>query len=115
MTRHARSRDSDGGKNQGRGWHLCLFVAGRDAASAQVQDKLERICREYLDGGYRLEVVDIKQDPARADAFDIIVTPTVVRYGPPPERRVIGDLSLTGRVLSGLGFPARSTNPVQDP
>jgi len=34
----------------------------------------------------------------------ILATPTLVKKGPEPERRMIGDMSNRARVLAGLGL-----------
>jgi circadian clock protein KaiB len=63
---------------------------------------LERICREHLPGRCSLEIVDLREDPARAEQDQILAVPTLVRHRPAPRRKVIGDLSLIDRVLAGL-------------
>ena len=40
-----------------------------------------------------IEIVDVVEDPARAEEEGIMATPTLVRTGPAPTLRVIGDLS----------------------
>lgn len=81
---------------------LTLYVAGGSAASARARAAIERLCRELLDGRYRLEVVDVVRDPEAAEAARIVATPTLVREAPPPVRRIVGDLSDHARVLANL-------------
>jgi circadian clock protein KaiB len=50
-------------------------------------------------------VIDIYQHPEQAMPEQIVVTPTLVKEFPLPLRRMIGDLSDTERVLTGLGIP----------
>ena len=87
-------------------WELRLFVAGSDLASRRVHEALETLCQKHLAGRHRIVLVDIFQDPEQAEAYDIVAVPTLLRQTPPPWRRVIGDLSQTGKVLLGLGMPA---------
>ncbi|TPG49292.1 circadian clock protein KaiB [Roseomonas nepalensis] len=83
-------------------YRLRLFVAGSTVRSRQAIENLKRICREQLDGDVDLEVVDIYQQPALAERYQIIAAPTLVKLLPLPIRRIIGDLSETERVLRGL-------------
>jgi len=91
-------------------WELVLFVAGEDGAALKAQAKLRSICDKHLSGPYVIDVVDILKDPELADAADIVATPTLIRRQPKPARRIIGDLSITEKVLSGLGLPPQATN-----
>jgi circadian clock protein KaiB len=56
----------------------------------------------------KLEVVDLLQEPDRALADGIMVTPTLVRLSPGPEVRILGFLSDLTRVRSALGLSAQS-------
>jgi hypothetical protein len=51
---------------------------------------------------FYLEVVDIDDDPERALAWHILVTPTVVWEDQPFERRLIGDLSAERELMAFL-------------
>jgi circadian clock protein KaiB len=84
------------------GWQLVLYVAGQTPRSVAAIDNLKRICAEHLDGRYRVEVVDLLDQPNRAQADDVFAIPTLVRRLPPPLRRIIGDLSATEKVLVGM-------------
>ena len=46
-----------------------------------------------------LEVVDVLEDPARAESDGILATPMLVRWSPAPVRRVTGDISGVASVL----------------
>lgn len=92
-------------------WELRLYVAGRTPKSVTAFANLERICRQYLGGRYRIEVVDLTQTPQLAAGDQIIAVPTVMRMLPLPVRRIIGDLSNTERVLIGLGLPDLTASP----
>lgn len=88
-------------------WELTLFVAGKTDVTRRARIHLEEICRKYLADHCLIEVIDILEDPQQADLFDIIATPTLVRRQPQPMRKIIGDLSLTDKVLMGLGLSPR--------
>jgi circadian clock protein KaiB len=101
----ARKSTAGPGPPVGR-WRLKLFIAGYTGKSVIAIANLKRICAEQLPGGCDVEVIDLLADPAQAKAHEIVALPTLVRVGPGPARhRVLGDLSNTQRVLSGLALP----------
>jgi len=83
-------------------WELRLYVAGQTAKSITAFVNLKKICEEHLAGKYRIEVIDLLQNPQLAKGDQIMAIPTLVRKLPEPIRRIIGDLSNTERVLVGL-------------
>jgi circadian clock protein KaiB len=85
-------------------WELRLYVAGRTAKAVAALENLERICDEHLEGQYRIEVVDLLQNPTLARGDQILAVPTLVRKLPKPVKKIIGDLSNTERVLVGLNL-----------
>jgi circadian clock protein KaiB len=84
-----------------------LYVAGQTERSQAAEANLRALCESRLSGGYELEVVDATEQPALAEEQRILATPTVVRLAPPPQRRVIGDLSDHQRAAYALGLPER--------
>lgn len=83
---------------------LRLFVAGFTPRSQATIDTLRQLCEARFDGNFQLEVIDIYQQPELARQQQIIATPTLVKYLPAPKKIMVGDLSHTERVLSGLGL-----------
>jgi circadian clock protein KaiB len=83
-------------------WSLRLYVAGQSPKSLRAFMNLKQLCEEHLAGRYEIEVIDLVEHPALAQADDILAIPTLVRRLPAPLRRIIGDLSNTERVLVGL-------------
>jgi circadian clock protein KaiB len=63
---------------------------------------LKKICEEYLEGRYELEVIDLYQNPRLAKDEQIIAAPTLIKKLPLPIRRIIGDMSNKEKVLLGL-------------
>lgn len=91
---------------------LRLFVTGSTPRSTRAIANMRRICEENLGGRYELDVIDVYQDPEATREFQIIATPTLVKILPEPLRKIIGDLSDTERVVSGLHlFPLESERP----
>lgn len=95
---HPASIDS----RQGKVWEFRLYVAGQTPRSVAAAENLENLCRQYLQGKYTIDVVDLIDHPERARTDQIVAIPTLVRKLPEPVRRVIGDLSNTERVLVSL-------------
>ena len=86
----------------GEDFLLRLYVAGQTPKCMRAFANLKRICEEYLTNRYRIEMIDLMQDPALARGDQILAVPTLVRRMPEPVKKIIGDLSNTQRVLAGL-------------
>ena len=67
-------------------------------------NNLKLICEQYLHDRYELEIIDIYQNPELARREQIIALPTLIKKAPEPERRLVGDMSDTKKVLAGLGI-----------
>ncbi len=87
-------------------WQLRLYVAGRTPRSVAAFGNLKKICETHLQDRYRLEVIDLLEQPNLAKGDQILAIPTLVRKLPQPMRKIIGDLSNTERVLVGLDLRA---------
>lgn len=83
-------------------WELRLYVAGQTPKSVTAFANLKKLCEEHLHGQYRIEVIDLLQNPDLAKQDQILAIPTLVRKLPPPIRQIIGDLSNQEKVLLGL-------------
>lgn len=88
-------------------WILRLYVAGQSARAIAALQNLKTICNEHLAGRYRIEVIDLLQQPQLARGDQIVAVPTLVRHLPPPVKKIIGDLSNEERVLVGLDLRPR--------
>jgi len=85
-------------------WELRLYVAGQTPKSITAFANLKKICEEHLAGKYRIEVIDLLENPQLAKGDQILAIPTLVRKLPPPLKKIIGDLSNEERVLVGLNL-----------
>ena len=83
-------------------WNLRLYVAGQTPKSIAAFANLKKICEENLAGRYKIEVIDLLENPQLAQGDQILAIPTLVRKLPTPIKKIIGDLSNTLRVLVGL-------------
>lgn len=85
-------------------YRLCLYVAGASVNSTRAITNLRAICEEHLAGRYELRIIDVHNDVATVEALQLIALPLLLRLEPSPERRLIGDMSNTEKVLRGLGL-----------
>jgi circadian clock protein KaiB len=92
---------------QERHYDLKLYVSGSSTRSARAIDNVRSICDRHLSGRYRLEVVDIFQQPELASKHQLFAAPTLVKESPEPVRRLVGDMSDEDRVLHGLNIHRR--------
>jgi circadian clock protein KaiB len=81
---------------------LRLYVAGQTPKCMRAFSNLKRICEQYLANRYRIEMIDLLDNPSLARGDQILAVPTLVRRVPEPVKKIIGDLSNTQRVLAGL-------------
>lgn len=85
-------------------YRLSLFITGASPNSVRAINNIKSICEEYLAGDYDLEIIDVYQIPEIAQREQIIAVPTLIKKGPAPERRLVGDMSDKAKVLRGLGI-----------
>lgn len=83
-------------------YELRLYVAGKTPKSVTAFANLKRICEDHLAGKYRIEVIDLLENPQLAQGDQILAIPTLVRKLPTPIKKIIGDLSNTEKTLVGL-------------
>jgi circadian clock protein KaiB len=92
-------------------YELRLYVAGQTSRSVSALANLKRICEEHLEGRYRIEVIDLLENPQLARGDQIFALPTLVRKLPEPIRKLVGDLSNTERTLVGLDLRTAPPGP----
>jgi circadian clock protein KaiB len=103
MKTTAAKRPQNGSpRRAGKLWQLRLYVAGQTPKSLAAFSNLKEICETHLDGQYRIEVIDLMEQPHLSEGDQILAIPTLVRKLPQPVRKIIGDLSDANRVLVGL-------------
>ena len=87
-----------------KAYELRLYVAGKTAKSVTALTNLKKYCEEHLKGRYKIEVIDLLEQPQLAEGDQIFAIPTLVRKVPEPIRKIIGDLSNEEKVLVGLNI-----------
>jgi circadian clock protein KaiB len=98
---HADSK-SDKKNNKDEVWNLRLYVAGQTPKSIEAFANLKEICETHLKGKYRIEVIDLVENPELAKNDQILAIPTLVRKLPEPMKKIIGTLANEEKVLVGL-------------
>jgi circadian clock protein KaiB len=83
-----------------------LYIAGDTLNSAQALANLSALCRLHLPDRYEIDIVDVFQQPERALADGIFMTPTLVKLAPSPVQSIVGTLSQTQTVALVLGLTA---------
>jgi circadian clock protein KaiB len=86
------------------GYILKLFISGATTNSTRAITNLQKILETYLQGKYILNIIDVRQETSVAKQEQIIALPLLIVKKPLPERRLIGDMSNTKKVLKGLGI-----------
>jgi len=72
---------------------LRLFIAGATTRSLEAVLRCRALCDSLPKGSFRMEVIDIYQQPALARANQIVATPTLIKELPRPTSRFIGSLT----------------------
>jgi len=85
-----------------RKYLLKLYITGNTPRSQRAIANLLRICRDELNDQYKVEIIDVLEQPQLAEDEKILVTPTLIKQLPPPLQRIIGDMSNVEAVLLGL-------------
>ena len=106
MSTEAQGRIDDCGEEgeENPEYVLRLFVTGASSNSVRAISNLKQICETHLKGRYSLEIIDIYQEKSIAETTQIVALPLLIKTCPLPQRRLIGDMSDTDKVLRGLGL-----------
>jgi len=97
-------RTDTGEEEEENFFKLRLYVAGSLAISARAIANLQATLEKYLKGRYKLEIVDVYQQPTLVAKENITAVPMLVKSEPLPRRLMIGDMSDSDRLLRGLGI-----------
>jgi circadian clock protein KaiB len=83
-----------------------LYVAGDTPNSEHARVHLGALCRKYLMGRYKIQIVDVFKDPNRAMIDGVYMTPTLIKLAPSPVRMVVGTLAPSESLMEALGLSA---------
>lgn len=81
-----------------------LYVTGATPNSLRAISNIKSICETYLSGNYSLEIIDVYKYQEQAAQEQIVALPMLIKIGPLPQRKLIGDLSNTKKVLEVLNI-----------
>jgi len=85
-------------------YRFVLYTAGENASGQRAHQNLQSICNEYIPDKYSIDVLDLKSSPGIVLNEQVLAVPMVIRKAPPPEVRVIGDLSNRELAVRALGI-----------
>jgi len=72
---------------------LTLYVVGNNNKADKAIANLRKLCEQQLGKDYTLTIVNVIEEPDKAERAKILATPTLIRESPLPARRLIGDMS----------------------
>jgi len=81
-----------------------LYVVNSAPNSLLAIANLAAICKEFLKDNFKLEIVDVLEQPLRALADGILVTPSLAKLSPSPAANIVGNLSDKSGVMRALGI-----------
>ncbi|MGH7475271.1 MAG: circadian clock KaiB family protein [Longimicrobiales bacterium] len=92
-------------------YSFTLFVSGQTPRSERAIANLRRLCEETLAAPYRIEIVDVMEQPELAERERVLTTPTLIKNEPLPTRRVTGDLADRQQLIFALGLGSPLAGP----
>jgi circadian clock protein KaiB len=81
-----------------------LYITGATEHSMLAVKNIKQFCEEYLAKHYKLEIIDIYQQPSLAEKDQITATPTLFKLAPLPTRQFIGDMRDKHALVVGLNI-----------
>lgn len=92
---------------------LVLYVAGDTPRSRSARATVAWLADGGVGERVEATVVDVAEDPERAETDRVLLTPTLLRQDPGSARRIVGDLGDRGRVAQALGLTAAGPTPTE--
>jgi circadian clock protein KaiB len=86
---------------------LKLFVAGISPKSLKAIENIKKLFAEY-EKEYKLEIIDIYQNPIIAKDGQIVAAPTLIKELPAPVKKFIGDMSDKNKLIVGLDLTSET-------
>jgi len=101
MSKHLKNGNSKSGDHDP--YIFRLYVTGASPNSLRAIANTRELCEEHFNKNYELEIIDVHQQPSVARQENIIALPLLIKKYPLPEKRLIGDMSDSERVLKSIG------------
>lgn len=83
---------------------LQLYVSGMSPKSMEAIENINRLCAEYLEDSFDLEIIDLYKHPELAAEQQIVFSPSLIKRLPLPKKTMIGTFSDKEKVIKGLGI-----------
>src|ERR1700733_12184004 len=83
---------------------LQLYVSGMSPRSMEAIENINKICSEFLEDSFQLEIVDLYKHPEVASEQQIIFSPSLIKRHPLPQKTLVGTFSDSQKVIRGLGI-----------
>lgn len=83
---------------------LQLYVSGMSPKSMEAIENINKICAEYLENSFDLEIIDLYKHPELATEQQIVFSPSLIKSHPLPKKRMVGTFSDSEKVIKGLGI-----------
>jgi circadian clock protein KaiB len=83
---------------------LRLYLSSRSAASSTTVKAFRAAAERLPADAVQMEVIDVFEDPVRAQSDRVIATPTLIKVQPHPELRLIGSIADEDAILQYLGL-----------
>ena len=96
--------DGDGDGPERERVRLRLYLSSRSANGAAVAQMYRAVAQRLPADSVEIEVIDVFDQPARAQRDRIIATPTLIKVEPQPELRLIGSIGDEESILRHLGL-----------
>lgn len=105
MKKHTGSRPTATpvtASSEGREFELQLYIVDETPRCLAALKTITRICEEQKQNKIDIEVIDLLRQPEAARRDGIVAIPTLARKNAPNQKRLVGDLSDTQRVMEWL-------------
>ena len=97
-----RSTRPEPDENDTRVFSLHLYITGASPNSIRAIENVKRICEQYFNGKYELEIVDVYQQPQLALKEQLVALPMLIKTSPLPIKKWIGDMCDENKIIAGL-------------
>lgn len=83
---------------------LQLYVCGMSPKSMEAIENIQKLCSEFLEDSFQLEIVDLYKHPELAAEQQIVFSPSLIKRLPLPKKILVGTFADSMKVIRGLGI-----------
>src|SRR4249919_193303 len=83
---------------------LQLYVSGMSPKSMEAIENINKLCAEYLENSFDLEIIDLYKHPELAAEQQIVFSPSLIKRLPLPKKTMVGTFADKDKVIKGLGI-----------